>query len=256
MRTTAIGLAIATVLSVAGCDRIDVVQPSAVVPVLQFDTPVSGEITARSGINFNDGSRYQLYQISLEDQQRVGITLIGALAGTITVFSDGNVVAHSRTGYESSDAAVAFRAPGRGLYQVAVSADGAGAFGPFRLRAEVLKPHDGTPITNTGRISDLLLDTSQDYTLQVDTARLYAIDLRSDVFDTVLSLTGEGQDVENDDDEDGEGTDSRIHLALQPGRYTLNVSGLSDEDTGAFTLDVQRSEATADAPARDGGTVR
>ncbi|HYQ25234.1 hypothetical protein [Stenotrophomonas sp.] len=256
MRTTAIVLAMATLLSVAGCDRIGSPEPTARVPALQFDIPVSGEITTRSGMNFNNGSRYQLYQIRLEDQQRVGIKLTGALSGTVTVFSDGKVVAHSRTGYESSDAAVAFRAPGRGLYQVAVSADGAEAFGPFRLRAEVIKPHDGTPIINTGRVSDLLLDASQDYTLQVDTAGLYAIELRSDVFDTVLSLKGEGQDAENDDDEDGEGTDSRIHLALQPGRYTLSVRGLSDEDTGAFTLDVRRSEAPAAAPDNNGSTVQ
>lgn len=255
MRTTAIVLATATLLSVAGCDRIGSPEPTARVPALQFDTPVSGEITARSGMNFNNGSRYQLYQIPLEDQQRVGIKLTGTLSGTITVFRDGNVVAQSRTGYESSDAVVAFRAPGRGLYQVAVSADGAGAFGPFRLRAETLQPHDGTPIVGAGRISDLLLDETQDYTLKVDSPGLYTIDLRSDVFDTVLSLEGEGQVAENDDDEDGEGTDSRIHLALQPGRYTLRVSGLSDEDTGAFTLDVQRSEAPAAAPDRHGGNV-
>jgi len=84
----------------------------------------------------------------------------------------------------------------------------------------------------------------------VDTAGLYTIDLRSDVFDTLLTLEGEGQDAENDDG--GEGTDSRISLLLQPGRYTLNVSSLVDEDSGAFTLDVQRSKVPATIVDQDG----
>lgn len=253
MRTTAIALAIATLLSTAGCNRIGPPEPAGRVPALQFDKPVAGEITSRSGMNFNDGSHYQLYQITLDDKQRVGITLTGALSGAITVFNGGNVVAHSRIGSEGNHAAVAFRADGGGVYQVAVNADGAGAFGPFRLRAEVLKPYDGKPISNAGSISDLLLDASQEYTLQVDTAGLYTLNLGSDEFDTVLALKGNDQDVENDDG--GDGTNSRINVPLQPGRYTLEVRGLGDEDSGAFTLDVQRSEMPADIVDRDGSAL-
>jgi len=243
MRTTALALGLATVLCAAGCNRIGPPGPSGTVPVLQFDKPVSGEITSRSGVNFNDGSHHQLYQITLQDKQRVGITMTGALSGAMTIFHDGKVIARSHTGYEGGNAAVAFRAAGAGTYQIAVNAFGPESYGLFRLRAEVLAPHDGKPIINTGRIADLLLDPSQTYTLQVDTAGHYTIDLRSEAFDTVLALEGEGEDVENDDDEDGEGTDSRIRLALQPGRYTLTVSSLDTGDTGDFTLDVQRTEA-------------
>ncbi|WP_313420781.1 ABC transporter substrate-binding protein [Stenotrophomonas sp.] len=250
MRTTAIALAIATVLSVAGCDRFGAPEPSGRVPVLQFDKPVSGEIASRNGTNFNDGSHHQLYQITLQDKQRVGITLTGALSGAMTVFHDGKVVARSRATDEGSSVAVAFRADGGGSYQVAVNASGPDTYGPFRLRAEQLKPYDGKPIINTGHIADLLLETSQTYTLQVDSAGLYTIDLRSDVFDTLLALEGEGQDAENDDG--GEGSDSRISLLLQPGRYTLSVSALDDEDSGAFTLDVQRSKVPATIVDQDG----
>lgn len=253
MRTTAIALAIATVLSVAGCSRIGQPAPTPKAPVLQFDKPVSGEITSRSGMNFNDGSHYQLYQITVQDKQRVGITLTGTVRGAMTVFHDGKVVARSRTHYEGSDVAVAFRAEGGGSYQVAVNANAPETYGPFRLRAEVLKPHDGSPIINAGHVSDLLLESSQAYTLQVDTAGLYTIDLRSDVFDTLLALEGEGQDAENDDG--GEGSDSRLSLLLQPGRYTLNVSSLDEEENGAFTLDVQRSNAPAAMVEQDGTTL-
>ncbi|MGM3262826.1 hypothetical protein ACS22S_27985, partial [Klebsiella pneumoniae] len=78
---------------------------------------------------------------------------------------------------------LAFRANGGGTYQVAVNADGATAFGPYRLRAEKLKPYDGKPLVGSGEVVDMLASDSQDYTLQVEKEGLYEIRLVSDVFD-------------------------------------------------------------------------
>lgn len=251
MRIAAIALAIATALAVGGCNRTGGTAQAGQAPVLQFDKPVSGEITSRSSTNFNDGTHYQLFQIQLEDQQRVGMKLTGALDGSITVFNNGVLVASSRSGYERGDeVAVAFRADGAGQYQVAVNADEADAFGPFRLRAEVLKPYDGKPIANAGQVSDLLLEDSQDYTLQVAAPGLYTIQLQSDAFDTVLGLTGEGLEIENDDS--GDGTNSLIRVPLQPGKYTLRVRGLGASMGGAFKLDVQRSDMQGKLVDTDG----
>lgn len=62
---------------------------------------------------------------------------------------------------------------------MAVNADGPTAFGPYRLRAEKLKPYDGKPLAGSGEIVDMLASNSQDYTLQVDKAGLYEIRLVS-----------------------------------------------------------------------------
>ena len=227
MRLAAITLAVATVLVASGCNRIGGGADAGKAASLDFDKPVSGEITSRSGINYNDGSHHQLYQIKLEDKQLVGLKLTGSLSGSIAVFNNGSLVASSNSGYErEGDVSVAFRANGGGTYQVAVNANGSTDYGPYRLRAEKLVPYDGKPLAGSGEIVDMLAGGSQDYTLQVDKAGLYEIRLVSDVFDPVLKLSGQGVDAENDDG--GDSTNSRLTLSLKPGKYTLTARGLGD----------------------------
>ncbi|WP_369040489.1 ABC transporter substrate-binding protein [Stenotrophomonas maltophilia] len=254
MRIAALTLAVATVLAVGGCNRMGGSADSGKAPSLEFDKPVSGEITSRSGINFNDGSHHQLYQIKLEDKALVGIKLTGALSGSVAVFNDGSLVASSSAGDErSEDVALAFRSTGAGIYQIAVNANGPAAFGPYRLRVEELVPYNGMPITSGGEILDLLASRSQDYTLQVDKAGLYEIRLESDAFDTVLKLEGKGVVVENDDG--GDSTHSRLSLPLEPGRYTLSVRSLGERATGAFKLTARSTELPANMVSRDGTSL-
>ncbi|HFK2945909.1 ABC transporter substrate-binding protein [Stenotrophomonas sp. SM006] len=251
MRLAAITLAVATVLIAGGCNRISGGGDAGKAASLDFDKPVSGEITSRSGINFNDGSHHQLYQIKLEDRELVGLKLTGALTGSIAVFNNGSLVSTSNTGYErEGDVSLAFRANGGGTYQVAVNANGPSAFGPYRLRAEKLKPYDGKPLVGSGEIVDMLASNSQDYTLQVEKAGLYEIRLVSDVFDPVLKLSGQGVDAENDDG--GDSTNSRLNLSLKPGKYTLTARGLGDGVNGMFTLSATRIELPGNLVDRDG----
>ncbi len=251
MRLAALTLAVATVLVAGGCNRIGGGADAGKAASLDFDKPVSGEITSRSGINYNDGSHHQLYQIKLEDKELVGMKLTGALSGSIAVFNNGTLVSTSNTGYErEGDVSLAFRANGGGTYQVAVNADGPTAFGPYRLRAEKLKPYDGKPLVGSGEIVDMLAGDSQDYTLQVEKEGLYEIRLVSDVFDPVLKLSGHGVDAENDDG--GDSTNSRLNLVLKPGKYTLTARGLGDGVNGMFTLSANRIEVPGNLIERDG----
>ncbi|PJL65129.1 ABC transporter substrate-binding protein [Stenotrophomonas maltophilia] len=251
MRLAAITLAVAAVLVAGGCNRIGGGADAGKAASLDFDKPVSGEITSRSGINYNDGSHHQLYQIKLEDKQLVGLKLTGSLSGSIAVFNDGSLVASSNTGYErEGDVSLAFRANGGGTYQVAVNANGSTDYGPYRLRAEKLVPYDGKPLAGSGEIVDMLAGGPQDYTLQVDKAGLYEIRLVSDVFDPVLKLSGQGVDAENDDG--GDSTNSRLTLSLKPGKYTLTARGLGDGVSGMFTLSAKRIEVPGNLVDRDG----
>ncbi len=247
MRLAALTLAVAAVLVAGGCNRIGAGKAAS----LEFDKPVSGEITTRSGINFNDGSHHQLYQIKLDDNDLVGLKLTGRLSGSIAVFNNGSLVSTSNTVYErEGDVSVAFRANGGGTYQVAVNADGPSAFGPYRLRAEKLKPYDGKPLVGGGEIVDMLGGDSQDYILQVEKEGLYEIRLVSDAFDPVLKVSGQGVDAENDDSSDS--TNSRLSLSLKPGKYTLTARGLGDGVTGMFTLSAIRIELPGNLVERDG----
>lgn len=251
MRIATLALAVAALLAVGGCNRSGAPIDAGKAPSLQFDTPVSGEITTRSGLNFNDGSHHQLYQLELQDKQLVGLTLTGSLNGSLAVFNNGVQVVRSNSGFERGQAgSLAFRANGAGTYVVAVNADGPSTFGPYRLRAEKLVPYSGKPLRDGGEIADVLVSGSQDYTLQVDKAGMYDIVLQSHAFDTVLKLDGNGTQAENDDG--GDDTNSRISLPLEPGRYTLQVRGLGDEDVGAFTLTAKRTALPANIIERDG----
>ncbi|HEL4299864.1 ABC transporter substrate-binding protein [Stenotrophomonas sp. GD03930] len=251
MRLAALTLAVAAALVAGGCNRIGAGMDAGKAASLEFDKPVSGEITTRSGINFNDGSHHQLYQIKLDDNDLVGLKLTGRLSGSIAVFNNGSLVSTSNTVYErEGDVSVAFRASGGGTYQVAVNADGPSAFGPYRLRAEKLKPYDGKPLVGGGEIVDMLGGDSQDYTLQVEKEGLYEIRLVSDAFDPVLKVSGQGVDAENDDSSDS--TNSRLSLSLKPGKYTLTARGLGDGVTGMFTLSATRIELPGNLVERDG----
>lgn len=251
MRLAALTLAVAAVLVAGGCNRIGAGMDAGKAASLEFDKPVSGEITTRSGINFNDGSHHQLYQIKLDDNDLVGLKLTGRLSGSIAVFNNGSLVSTSNTVYErEGDVSVAFRANGGGTYQVAVNADGPSAFGPYRLRAEKLEPYDGKPLVGGGEIVDMLGGDSQDYILQVEKEGLYEIRLVSDAFDPVLKVSGQGVDAENDDSSDS--TNSRLSLSLKPGKYTLTARGLGDGVTGMFTLSATRIELPGNLVERDG----
>jgi len=75
------------------------------------------------------------------------------------------------------------------------------------------------------------------YELRLTTARSVTITLRSSAFDAYLVLyTRMGAGVDEDDDGAG-GTDSRLTITLQPGRYLIGANSYSPA-TGPYTLSV------------------
>ncbi|MDV3467708.1 ABC transporter substrate-binding protein [Stenotrophomonas sp. C3(2023)] len=239
MRIGTMTLAVATALALGGCGKQAAAASEGRVGSLAVDKPVAGEITSRSPMNYNDGSRYQLYNMDLKEKQVVELKLAGALDGALGVFRDGTVVASSSSG-EGNETSLTFRADVAGKYRIAVSGDDASAYGPYRLQAAELVPYDGKPLLNAGDIADVLTTRNQEYTLRVDKAGMYQIDLGSTAFDTVLTLSGNG--LEQEDDDGGDRTNSRMNLTLEPGTYTLGVRGIDESASGLFRLNVRQSE--------------
>lgn len=252
MRSTAISLAAAIALAISGSAAARSGNDGKAIN-LPVDAAVVGEITSRSGINYNNGSRHQVYDLSLKSGQLVELSLTGALDGTVTVVRDGMVVASSGRSEESS-ASVAFKAETAGTYEVAVNGSTGSAYGPFRLQSKEVQPYDGAPLRGNGTINDLFAGTSQDYTLQVTEAGMYRIDLTSSAFDTVLTLSGNG--VNEEDDDGGSNTNSRIGAMLKPGTYTMSVKGINATDSGQFRLSATHVPLAANAILTDGTTVQ
>ncbi len=262
MRVAVLALAVTAALSLSGCDKVLSVGSTAAgsdgatvaaprdAAKFSLDQPVRGEITTTSGINYSDGSRHQLYALALDKDQAVTLTLDGALDGALAVFNGDALVAVTE-GNGESDTALAFRATTAGDYVVAVSGNSATAFGPYTLQGKALDAYDGAALAAGSEIVDWLMQPRQDYTLQADKAGLYTVSLASTAFDTVLDIAGPG--VESNNDDGGDGTNSRLRLYLEPGNYTLTASALEGQNgKGDFTLGVQFSEVPGDLVRTDG----
>ena len=253
MRIATTLLAAGLALALSGCGLKQAGADGAKAASLGFDKTAVGEITSASPLSFSDGSRYQLYAIELKDKQAVSLKLSGALSGALSVFrEDGTLVTRGEAS-EEGPVEVTFRADGAGRYRVAVNGDGASAYGPYRLQAAEVVPYDGKPLVGSGQIVDLLASDRQEYTLQVEKAGLYQIDLASGAFDTVLEL--HGPNVDEEDDDGGSSTNSRMNLMLEPGTYTLAVKSIDDSSSGQFRLDVKNSALSADIVSTDGTTI-
>ncbi|MEP4547925.1 MAG: hypothetical protein ABJ000_17215 [Saccharospirillum sp.] len=79
--------------------------------------------------------------------------------------------------------------------------------------------------------------SSLTYTISLDAARTVSIDASSSSVDTLISLVGPGLSLENDDG--GDGTNSRLEEYLPAGTYTLDVRGYSGSESGQIRVEVQ-----------------
>ncbi|WP_108124136.1 hypothetical protein [Saccharospirillum mangrovi] len=79
------------------------------------------------------------------------------------------------------------------------------------------------------------------YRLVVDSARTVSISATSGSADTVLTLTGGGLNLEDDDG--GEGTNSLIEQFLTPGEYTIQVRDFGNSSNGTIRLEITQATA-------------
>lgn len=131
-----------------------------------------------------------------------------------------------------------------GSYTLGASAvEGPTTTGDFQLAvgfAEVpggLVDRDGTVLRPGATVHGQLGSNGQRrFVVELAGASTVTLDARSDDVDTVLHVTGPGGPFEDDDG--GNGTDSRISETLRAGRYEVRVSSL-DDSPGMFQLDLQ-----------------
>jgi Jacalin-like lectin domain len=74
-----------------------------------------------------------------------------------------------------------------------------------------------------------------EFEVWIEAPGTYVFSTGESQFDTVLSLTDERGAVLAEDDDGGEGTTSRIELALGPGVYQLTLRGFGEGDGGSYT---------------------
>ncbi|MDN3555693.1 hypothetical protein [Halomonas maura] len=114
----------------------------------------------------------------------------------------------------------------------------------YRLLAERRDLDDGWrnggPLRDGDRVSGTLEGAAPNaYSLHLDRPSEIGLSLRSQAFDTVLRVIGEGADIANDDD--GNGTDSRLDTVLMAGDYRVEVDRYGDGG-GDYALELTRRD--------------
>ncbi|TDK26238.1 hypothetical protein E2F46_06480 [Luteimonas aestuarii] len=224
---------------------------------LGLGSQVRGEITTADRVNFSDGSRSVVYALDLDAGQAVRLEATGALCARLTVIHDGETVAGPTQGDcdagSGTSTRLALMASDTGRYEVAVSGAGARAFGPFRLEAKALEVHRGDGALRPGsEIVDFLRSDGKTYRLDIRQAGYYVIDMRSTDIDSMLELSGNG--VSANDDDGGDGLNSRLRVPLEPGTYTLRAKSIGDA-SGMFELAITTGALPAGVRLRNSGAL-
>ncbi|MDR1076548.1 MAG: hypothetical protein LBL59_09710 [Xanthomonadaceae bacterium] len=215
---------------------------------------LSGEITSRSPLNANDGSRYQRFTVNLQANTAVRFTLNGALDGSFTLQDSNGMVLGSSFNSSNSNILVQEISTG-GRYTLNVSGKNRDSFGPFWVDIVNLDVRNSGAVSVDSEITGSLSSSSSfnAYTFNVTEEGRYQIDLMSDDFDAKLKLTGQGVDLEDDDG--GEERNSRITMFLQPGTYQVRASGYSNSSQGMYTLKIISRPLPPGVSFQNGGTL-
>lgn len=235
-----------------------------VIGEVQYDTPVSGELTATRWQNL-----YTLTAAADDSLQAIVTRTSGTLQPIVHILdSNGTEV---RTGYNSNATADtgAFDLPGAGQYTVAVSRyneQNGVTLGGYDLTVRLLASGEDSP-TMAEPVGDIVYDTLlegaisplqwyQDWTFTTDAADTITVTVDragGDLQPEVALIGASSQEITRGyvDTTGAHAEINRYDLA-GPGTYTLRVtrySGKSGESTGAYSLNVTLNGTGADSDA-------
>lgn len=241
------------------------------VEAFTLGSTISGELTQHSYLNYNDGSRSQIYTIPVEQGQQYKVLVSGPLKASISVLRNRFLI--SQSGQSSSNQnycrATAsdnmpkerpyyFSADQTGNIDIAINGVDASSYGPFQLSiSQVPKAEPNSqsiPLNET--LSSTATGKIDAYRFTATEAGMYVFDLKSCNFDSYLKLSGNGVSITNDDG--GDDYNARISTWLVPGDYTLEAStagNIPHEMFGDYTISAHLQALPADAPLAKSGDV-
>lgn len=214
---------------------------------LTVDERLRGEITSASELNGKDGSRFNRYALSLEEDDIVDISLSGALQGVVALYDD-------QLQLLDNAATVRHRVDETGDYVVVVSGNDAHSYGPFTVNTRVVELTDADSVTVGQPVDSWLQGSSREISLTIEEAGLYQLEMRSDDFDAYLEIAGPNGYAREDDDSAGN-LDARIADFLAPGEYTLTARSAYGDGNGVYTLSIEPHELPGNGELRNDGAL-
>ncbi len=212
-------------------------------PELVDGVPVAGALTPASGQNFKDGSYLDVLVLRSDGQETVDVRVESDdFAPVLTLVSPSGEVLGVNDYVMPVASAYAARVRAylrdAGTYLVVVSGYGPFDLGRYTVTRDryVAPPKVVVDVDVPGRYDGYLNEMAADMVwITLAEPATIAATLRSAEFDTLLEVyDGRGRFVDANDDFDG--TDSRLVLDLEPGRYEFLVKGYWDEAFGAYTI--------------------
>jgi hypothetical protein len=252
-RRMMLALALFATLAVASSQRQPLTSPIyylVTAPDLVEGVPVDGELATTSGQNFKDGSFLDVLVVRSAGEEVVELRVESHDFDTyLTLVAPDGTLLDVNDDVWDGDAPYAsrlrtyLREPG--AYLLVVSGFGPSDLGRYTVTRSVFVAPDKVvvdaevPGFYAGYLHEQMADMYW-ITLSEDTTVVAT--LRSPDFDTVLEVYGsDGRRVADNDDFDG--TDSRVIVELPAGRYEFLVKGYWDEASGAYTLAFDVGEA-------------
>lgn len=214
-------------------------------PRLLDEVPLARELTAASGQNFKDGSRLDVFVLPSSGRETVDVRVESDdFAAVLTLVApDGRVLEtndYAAPGATMHAARVRTYLEEPGDYLVVVSGFGPDDLGRFTVTRTrfVPPPKVVVDLDVPGRYDGFLAELAADMIwIELSESATLAASFRSDTFDTVLELyDGGGRFVASNDDFDG--TNSRLVVELEPGRYEFLLKGYWDEASGPYVFEV------------------
>ena len=212
--------------------------------------PLHGELTPASGQNFKDGSYLDVYVLRTAGQETLEVRVESDDFDTfLSLFAPDGTLVEANDEVRPVGGAFASRvrawAPAAGTYLVVVSGYGPADLGRYTVSRDryLPPPKVVVDLDVPGRYDGYLNEEMADMIwITLDAPATLVATLRSAAFDTVLEIyDGAGSFVDANDDFDG--TDSRLVLDLEAGRYEFLVKAYSVTEAGAYGFDVDFYEA-------------
>ncbi len=223
-------------------------------PELEAGTEFSGELTSDDGQNFKDGSRLDMYALTVQAGESITLRVVSSdFEPVLSVFGpEGSLVAYNDYGESFGDVSTGFTAGTAGRHVVVVSgwsdldvgeyvlSSVRATGGPSAASAVAL------PVTLESAITGEMAPApgafgggAEYFSFDVQEELLILANMTSSEIDSVLTLYDQEGNIIASNDDDGFTTDALLVALVGPGSYVLAASTYFAGETGAYTLTLE-----------------
>lgn len=226
--------------------------PPAVPPLRIDGTLASSDPAARQ----RPGSWADAYEVSLSAGQSVRIEVSSELDTMVYVYDPaGTLVAQDDDSGDGLAPRVELTAPSAGSYTIEVTTFAAALGGDYSLvvtaTAEIVDAQvsDGTLARGDGASRTRSGSRADAYSVRLEAGDSVRAWVESTAFDPMIYVYGPGGELVGQDDDGGEGLNSRIEFrAASPGVHVVEVTAYESSSSGPYRLTI----ATLGPPATPG----